>query len=384
MNTTNFYTDLKTLESFSDITENALFNKTPNDWQILLTDIKGSTKAIEEGRYKEINMIGALAIVGILNIDKSIDFPFIFGGDGASILIPPILLERAKKVLLDTKIQAKEAYNLELRIASIPVEKITNLGYEIEIAKVAISKKYSQAVIKGGGLERAEELLKDKNQNFEIVESKERYESDFSGLECRWENIPSPKDEVISILIKSLEQNSNEIYREVLEKIDKIVGSKSERNPIKPNKLKLSFKPKVLNTEASLTTKNNFLKPFIVVKLMFLNLIGKILMDRKIGNWRIYKNIIKESTDTEKFDDMLRMVITSHKNESKKLENYFESLYQSKKIVYGIHRSDSSLMTCLIFERFGKHIHFVDGSNGGYAVASKGLKRRMEIESRKI
>ena len=92
-----------------------------------------------------------------------------------------------------------------------------------------------------------------------------------------------------------------------------------------------------------------------------------------------YKNIILKTTDTEKFDDMLRMVISTKRNQTKELEKYLEEEYQNKNLVYGIHKSDSALMTCLIFQRHGKHIHFIDSSNGGYALASKELKNRLKF-----
>ena len=91
-----------------------------------------------------------------------------------------------------------------------------------------------------------------------------------------------------------------------------------------------------------------------------------------------YKNIILKTTDTEKFDDMLRMVISTKRNQTKELEKYLEEEYQNKNLVYGIHKSDSALMTCLIFQRHGKHIHFIDSSNGGYALAAKELKNRLK------
>jgi hypothetical protein len=34
-------------------------------------------------------------------------------------------------------------------------------------------------------------------------------------------------------------------------------------------------------------------------------------------------------------------------------------------------------MTCLVFERNGRQVHFVDGADGGYAVAAKAMKRRI-------
>ena len=33
------------------------------------------------------------------------------------------------------------------------------------------------------------------------------------------------------------------------------------------------------------------------------------------------------------------------------------------------------LMTCLIFERMGSQVHFVDAADGGYAMAAVGLKK---------
>jgi hypothetical protein len=45
--------------------------------------------------------------------------------------------------------------------------------------------------------------------------------------------------------------------------------------------------------------------------------------------------------------------------------------------VYGLHTSKTALMTCLVFDRFGKQVHFVDGSNGGYTLAAKQLKTQL-------
>jgi len=35
------------------------------------------------------------------------------------------------------------------------------------------------------------------------------------------------------------------------------------------------------------------------------------------------------------------------------------------------------LMTCLVFERHGQQVHFVDGADGGYAAAAKEMKKRL-------
>ena len=379
MDTLNFYKQLPVLKDFYDITEDENYHELPSDWYVLVSDIKGSTKAIDEGKYKQINMIGAMVIVGILNIEKNSDLPYIFGGDGAAVLIPKNLLEQSKKVLLESQRKAKEYYDLTLRVGIIKVEELNERGYPIEITKFAVSKDYTQAVIRGGGVEKAEEILKAEEHSLKIkLDDNSDYEVDFSGLECRWENIPSPKDETLSVLIKSLNTGdvAKETYKRVLTSIGDIAGQSHERHPIKKEKLVLSLNPKVLNYEASLYAKNFFLKSLLILKLMFLNLIGIVLLNSKNALWKDYKNRVLRTTDTEKFDDMLRMVISTSEKQTQKLEEFLEDEYQNKHLVYGIHKSDSALMTCLIFERHGKHVHFVDSSNGGYAMASKSLKKR--------
>ncbi|MBU0923250.1 DUF3095 domain-containing protein [bacterium] len=382
MDTKDFYKNLKQVNDFSKIMQDSNYCLIPNDWYVIVSDIKDSTKAIEKGMYKQVNFVAALTIIGILNIDKEEDFPYVFGGDGASLLIPPSLLEKSKKVLIEASKKAKEAFDLELRIGVINIKEIEKRGSFIEIAKLAITKDYTQAIIRGNGLELAEELLKKEYETFKIQDDlKNTYTANFDGLECRWEDIKTLKDETISILIKSINQkDSNEIYTNCIKNIEKIAGNYEQRNPIKEiDQLNLSFNPMVLNAEASIFSKNKIGKIFTILRLAFENLLGLILMKYSIGQWGKYKQRIIRTTDTEKFDDMLRMVISTNTNQTKKLEEYLENLYLKKDIVYGIHKSDSALMTCLIFQRHAKHIHFVDSSKGGYALAAKELKNRLNF-----
>ncbi|WP_375723688.1 DUF3095 domain-containing protein [Arcobacter sp. KX21116] len=381
MNTTTFYKEIKEIKDFSLIMDNDNYHKIPDDWFVIVSDIVDSTKAIEEGMYKKVNFVAALTIIGILNIDKNSEFPYIFGGDGASLIIPPHLLDKSKVVLLETAKKAKESFDLDLRVGVISIKEIVKRGSFIEITKFKVSKDFTQAIVRGNGLELAENLLKKEYTNFKIDENfTYDYTPDFVGLECRWEDIKSPKDETSSLLIKSTNsEKSNEIYQNTLNKIHEIAGSYSQRNPIKEiNQLVISFNPMVLNAEASIFSSNIFSRFFLILRLLIENLLGVILMKYSSGQWSDYKNRVIRTTDTEKFDDMLRMVISTDKDQTKELEEYLEQEFQDGNLAYGIHKSDSALMTCLIFERHGKHIHFVDSSNGGYALASKQLKARLK------
>ena len=287
MHTTNFYKNLKHIDDFSKIMENDNYSKISKEWFVVVADIKDSTKAIEEGNYKQVNFIAALTIIGILNINRELDFPYIFGGDGASLIIPPILLEASKKVLIEASKKAKETFDLELRVGVISLKEIEQRGSFIEITKFQVSQDYTQAIVRGNGLELAEKLLKEENETFKIEDDfTSSYIPNFEGLECRWEDIKTPKEETISILIKSLNENSNEVYQNSLKQIEKIAGSHDERNPLKyTTQLNLSFNPKMLNTEASIFAKNKISKFFIILRLMFENFLGLVLTKYSIGLW---------------------------------------------------------------------------------------------------
>lgn len=60
----DFYRNLPGFNEFPNVTDLSLYRPLPDDWCIVITDIKGSTKAIEDGRYKDVNMMGAACIAG--------------------------------------------------------------------------------------------------------------------------------------------------------------------------------------------------------------------------------------------------------------------------------------------------------------------------------
>lgn len=373
MATYNFYKDLKSINNFLELSNDDIYERIPNDWHLLATDVKESTKNIEKGKYKEINMIGAMCIVSILNLDRELELPYVFGGDGAFILIPRRLFNKAKNSLLAVKKLSKEAYDIELRVGSISLEKLSQFNKNIFVAKYKINENHSQALLKGNGLEYFDELLKLDNK-YHFKDSNEEFELDLEGLECRWSYIESPKDETLSLILKCFDES---YYKEVLEKIESIVGNIELRHPIDEKRLKLSFKNKDLKVESSLLSNSYFGRLLRINIIRFINFLGLILIKFNIGQWGDYKKRIISTTDIEKYENIVKMVFSVSKFEKENLERFLNKELEKKKIVYGIHTSKYALMTCLIFERHGRHIHFVDTSDGGYAYAAKEYKKRM-------
>ncbi|MFN9396072.1 MAG: DUF3095 domain-containing protein [Pseudanabaena sp.] len=383
----DFYANLPVLENFVDITHSENFYAVPKDWAVIITDIADSTKAIEAGRYKDVNLLGACSIIVILNLVGELEIPFVFGGDGASILIPSKFIEGAEQALLAVQKLADEEFHLTLRASVVPMEAITS-NYEIKIAKLYISENYNQAILRGGGISYATQLVKDKAiTDFYSPKPEKSAIADFSGLECRWQDIPNRHEEILSLIVQVTaprQPQVDNLYREVINQIDRIYGKDTECHPVVTRNLQLAFRCKNLLSETRVFTASQswLQKKLYLLKLRMINLLGLFLMtfDIKIGNfnWGNYKQIVSEATDFKKFDDVLRMVISGRAKQRQKLTDYLEKKFQEGHLVYGFHVSDRALMTCLVFERNGRQVHFVDGADGGYALAAKQMKELMK------
>ncbi|KGF72352.1 hypothetical protein DO97_09695 [Neosynechococcus sphagnicola sy1] len=388
MSTDYFYADLPVLTSFLDITNPQNFTSVPRDWYILITDVVGSTQAIESGRYKEVNLLGACSIIAILNIAEQLEIPFIFGGDGASILIPPGLFAPAQAALLATRQLAQDSFNLNLRVGAVPVAVVKDANYDVKIAKLRISENYVQGNFTGGGLTYATDLLKhpDTTQGYCFQEGATDVNADFSGLECRWQDIFSQHGETVSLIAMALADSEPEndlIYKNILETLSVIYGSEQNFHPVAADHLHLSFKNQNLagETKVQVRSQNFWHQQFYLLKIKLENLLGWLFMRfrMQVGsfNWGDYLLIVAASTDHQKFDDLLRMVIASTTVQRQQLTDFLERQYQNGSLVYGLHVSDRALMTCLVFERNGRQVHFIDGADGGYALAAKAMKARL-------
>jgi len=74
---------------------------------------------------------------------------------------------------------------------------------------------------------------------------------------------------------------------------------------------------------------------------------------------------------------MLRMVMDGSEAQYEDLRSYLEARHREGRLVYGMHKSREALVTCIVFSYSGNHVHFVDGSDGGYAMAARDLKTRL-------
>ncbi len=386
------YDDIPFIPDFKSLFNYDYYYKPPPDWYIIITDIINSTSAIADGKYKDVNTAGSLVAMAISNIKKDMNFPFVFGGDGMTFLIPGDILADVEDVLVDTRKLVSDLFDLRLRLGVVPVSTIYRKGYKLFIAKLRVSDRYIQAIITGKGIDIAEKLIKD-DRSYNPFRLRQdlpvKDKADFTGFTCRWKDIPSARGETISFIIKVREDYNREktkIFNNILREIDTTFGHESDYHPLtldnQSSSIAQSFREARIFSKQTSGLLYSLNKMRINMEIVFVKMIIFFHIPLKI-NKKSFKDIKEDNiinSDFRKFDGSLKMVISCSKSQREKFETYLGKLYNKGFLYFGLHVSDRAILTCLIHRGTGEEVHFVDSADGGYALASLKLKEQMAAE----
>lgn len=383
-----FYRHLEPAESLATAFDEKSTVPLPADWFIVITDIVGSTAAIDAGRYKDVNTAGGLAAMALSNAFGTLEFPFIFGGDGTTFLIPPEIREAAAEILADTARKVKEFFSLHLRVGIVPAREVFAKKHAIRVGKIRISPHYTQAVITGDGIDYAEKLVKSGQDYLVPHDLAGSHEANFTGFTCRWHDVPSEGGETVALIVRfsaGSEEANHQLLQTVLSAIERHYGPDAQHHPIKENTLRNTMARKIIWREAAARAGKKegltFLLQMIRIAFeSFVTLLSiKLHLPLKVFHYRLdrvkWYNVI--SSDYKKFDGMLKMVISGSPAARAGLVRELDSLRLKNKLKYGIHVSDRALLTCLLHADSAQEVHFVDAADGGYALAAKMLKEQI-------
>src|SRR3954468_1743791 len=212
-----FYSAIPVFRGFASLMEPSLYSPLPDDWTIGVADIVESTRAIAEARYKAVNMAGAAVIAAVTNALGGREFPFVFGGDGASFAIAPDDLDRARDALAATATWVREDLDLKMRVALVPVSAIRSHGLDVRVARFGPSANLSYAMFSGGGLAWADAAMK--RGEFAVNEAPDGTQPDLSGLSCRFEVMPAVRGLILSVLVMPAQGADPSAFRKVIEDV---------------------------------------------------------------------------------------------------------------------------------------------------------------------
>ena len=94
-------------------------------------------------------------------------------------------------------------------------------------------------------------------------------------------------------------------------------------------------------------------------------------------DWGRYKTILARNSDVRKFNDCFRQILAGNAAQREALTPGWTERFARRELVYGAHVADRAQMTCLVFDYSGRHLHFIDGAEGGLSMAAKALKERV-------
>jgi hypothetical protein len=371
-----FYGGIAVFRGFTSLMDPALYSPLPEDWTVGVADIVESTKAIAAQRYKAVNMAGAAVIASITNALDGREFPFVFGGDGASFAVAPDDLASAREALAATATWVKEDLDLSMRVALVPVTAIRAKGLDVRVARFGPSANLSYAMFSGGGLGWAEAAMK--RGEFAIVAAPPGTQPDLSGLSCRFEEIPAARGLILSVLVVPSPGADPNSFRKVIEDIIGLVErSPDAGRPVPSGGPPLRWPPQGVDYEARATRGGSLMKRRAAVLAYTLFAYVIMRFGITVGGFapKTYVQQVVENSDFRKYDDGLRMILDCTQELERALTERLTAAASRRIVRYGLHRQDAAMMTCFTPSAMrSDHVHFIDGARGGYASAATALK----------
>jgi hypothetical protein len=371
-----FYSGIPVFRGFASLMDPALYSPLPDHWTIGVADIVESTKAIAEARYKAVNMAGAAVIAAVTNALDGREFPFVFGGDGASFAISPDDLERARDALAATATWVREDLDVVMRVALVPVTAVRAQGLDVRVARFGPSPNLSYAMFSGGGLGWAEAAMK--RGEFAVPAAPAGTQPDLTGLSCRFEEIPSVRGLILSVLVVPARGADASAFRKLIEDVIALVErSPDAGRPVPAGGPPLRWPPAGVEFEARAARGGPLFKrrAAVLAHTLFAYLVMRYGIS--VGGFvpKTYVQQVVENSDFRKYDDGLRMILDCTPELERAITQRLAQAASAGIVRYGLHRQDAAMMTCFTPSAVrSDHVHFIDGARGGYASAATALK----------
>ena len=381
--TTYFYRDMPALRMpVAQALQDRYFRTVPPDWSIVLSDIQGSTGAIAAGRHNDVNLIAGGSLIAGLNVARAhgVEIPFFFGGDGCTFLVPPSLLGPVLGALALHHENTVRNFGLHLHTGAVAVGNLPVTGCPLRLARLEIDQTYARPILTGDGLQHAERIIKSGSHHQPSGDDLLNLE----GLQCRWDRIKPPLDqqEVVCYLIEATTPATQlSVFRAALEKIDAIYGRQEERHPLSARRLKLLFSFSKIRKET--LAKWGSMRPGYALKTFVHGIIGALffrwnLRLKKVRGQEYLAQLIAHS-DTLTIDGRICTILSGTVAQRERLVAWLRTEEAQGRLHYGHHVTGESVMTCYVEDLNDRHLHFVDGADGGYTAASVELKAKLAL-----
>jgi DUF3095 family protein len=297
------------------------------------------------------------------------------------VLIPPSARQAVADALSRTRRLARESFGLDLRVGVVPLAELARRGRRVLVARYQLSPGNHLAMFAGGGLELADRLIKAES-GFGLEDDRAAEPPDLAGLSCRWEPYRAIRGRMLTLLVRPLGAEGLALQREIIARLAQIVGNGDQGRPVQRANMRLVWPPSGLEAEA-LATRGRLPYRLRWLEVWLQSLLQALAerLDLRIGPYDApaYRLEVQQNSDHRKIADALQMVLDCTDPEIAAIEAYLAGLHAAGRIIYGTHLAERAMMTCLVFSlEQSRHVHFIDGADGGYALAALQLKAQLQ------
>jgi len=377
----DFYGSLPVYGNFGEAVHAGAYTPLPDDWSVGFSDVVGSTKAVADGGYKAVNMVGAGVIAAVTNALGRRPFPFVFGGDGATFAVSGSDAAAAAKALAAMAAFAQAEFKLELRAAMTPVTEIRAAGRDVRVARYAASEHCDYAMLAGGGVAWFEEQAK--RGRYALPPAPSHARPDLSGLSCRWGLAPAKNGTVLSVIVAP--RGDDPRFPALVDEIVRMaLSGEGAEQPVTPERLVVARAGRSIALEAHALKASGAselmarLKAAIGYALVWT--FHTFKLKTRVFDTAVYAADLAANADFRKFDDGLRMTLDCSLGFADELEAKLTAADDYAN--WGLFRQKAAQITCYtpsIAER--SHVHFVDGADGGYTMAASAMKARRLLKA---
>jgi hypothetical protein len=372
----DFYESIPIFNEFAEAVRPSNYRPLPDDWVVGFSDVVGSTKAVAEGRYKAVNMVGAGAIAAVANALARRPFPFVFGGDGASFAVSGLDASAASAALAAMADFSHREFKLDLRVAAISVKEIRTAGRDVRVARYGATPRCVYAMFAGGGLTWFE--AEAKRGRYALPPAAPGAQPDLSGLSCRWGVAPAKQGVILSLIVAP--RGDDPRFPALVDEIVRMAHEAPlDGRPITLASLGVADPMQAIALEASVNAASGASRARARFSAAMSYVLGVTFhkLKLKAGGFdaALYASDVADNADFRKFDDGLRMTLDCSPAFADALEARLAAAEDFAN--WGAFRQEAAQLTCFvpsITER--GHVHFVDGAGGGYTMAAKAMKAR--------
>jgi hypothetical protein len=375
--TDDFLQGLPGFARFEDVADAGRYAPLPDGWALAMADVVSSTAAIAAGKYKMVNMAAAAVITAVLNGMGRRDLPFVFGGDGAAVAVPPEGGGTARQALAEVARWIAEDLGLTMRVALVPVAAVRAAGQDVQVARFRPNAEVSYAMFAGGGSAWAEAQMK--AGVFAVDPAAPGARPNLTGLSCRWNPVPARRGQIVSLIALPADPARLDAFRAMVAAVVAVAergdGTGSPMPAAGP-RVELDFRGAEIEEKA----QGDRARPGAARRRARLQIFLSWLLHRtglRLGGFdaRRYAREVSANSDFRKFDDGLKMTIDIDAEGLAELRALLDRAAAGGVCRFGLHAQASALVTCLVPDAMrGDHMHFVDGAEGGYAQAAQAMK----------